>query len=155
MNNEKNKFSVPLFSKRDEPKDYKTYIYGSEPDEDTFGKALKRYADEIGITQAQLAELTGISRSSFYSYYNDRRNIGYEYLIIVCVALRLHPMRQEYLFSFTSHKIRRSDPRYFTIKSFLANCAFVENYTVEALCEKLKAENKEPLISKKRTSGDE
>ncbi len=154
MNNEKTKLRVPLFTEREEPENYETYINGAVPD-DTFGKALKRYAKESGLTQGQLAELTGISRSGFYYYCKDQRKIGYEYLIILCIALRLHPMRQKYLFSFTPYKVRKSDPRYYIIKSFLAGCAFMEKYTVEALCEKLRAENKEPLISKKETSGNE
>ena len=37
----------------------------------------------------------------------------------------------------------------------LANCAFMEKYTVKALNECIKAEGKEPLISKKRTAGNE
>lgn len=155
MGNDNPKLRVPLFYEHEEPEDYKTYIYGSDPDDDTFGKALKRYADELGLTQGLLAELTGISRSSFSCYFNDRRSIGYEYLILLCVALRLHPLRQEYLFSFTSHKVRRSDPRYYIFKSFLAGCAFMEKYTVKALSEKLTAEHKKPLIPKKETSGHE
>lgn len=66
-----------------------------------------------------------------------------------------HPLRQEYLFSLTPHKVRKSDPRYSIIRLFLANCAFMEKYTVKALNECIKAEGKEPLISKKRAGGNE
>jgi transcriptional regulator with XRE-family HTH domain len=154
MNNESTELRVPLFYEGEKSKNYELYICGNEPD-DTFGKALKRYTDEIGLTSGQIAELTGISRSGIYYYYRDLRKIGYEYLILLCVALRLHPMRQEYLFGFTPHKLRLSDPRYYIFKSFLTNCAFMEKYTVKALNEKLRAENKEPLVSKKRKSDNE
>lgn len=157
MNND-SKLRVPLFTEGNEPEDYELYIYGTldvaERKQDSFGKALKRYADEVGLTQEQIAALTGISRSCFYYYCNDLRKIGYNYLILLCVALRLHPMRQEYLFTFTPHKVRRSDPRHFIIHSFLVNCAFMEKYTVDALNEKLRAADKEPLISKKKAGGN-
>lgn len=154
MNNESTKLLVPLFSEKTEPEDYDLYITGNEPD-DTLGKALKRYADELGLRPGQVTDLTGISRSGIYSYYKDQRNIGYENLILLCVGLRLHPLRQDYLFSFTSHKVRKSDDRYYTLKSYLANCAFIEKYTVKALNDKLRADKKQPLISKKRSSGNE
>lgn len=159
MNDDTAGLRVPLFIEVEEPENYELYIYGTldaaKRKKDTFGKALRRYAGDSGLTQGQIAVLTGISWSCYYYYCNDLRKIGYEYLILLCVALRLHPMRQEYLFSFTPHKVRRSDPRYYIIRRFLANCAFMEKYTVKALNENIKAENKEPLISKKRTSGNE
>ena len=146
---------VRLFTEREEPEDYERYIHGPEPDSDTIGKALKRFSDDSGITQGQISLLTGISRSCLYYYCKDQRKIGYGNLILLCVALRLHPLRQEYLFSLTPHKVRKSDPRYDIIRLFLANCAFMEKYTVKALNECSKAEGKEPLISKKRAGGNE
>ena len=146
---------VRLFTEREEPEDYERYIHGPEPDSDTIGKALKRFSDDSGITQGQISLLTGISRSCLYYYCKDQRKIGYENLILLCVALRLHPLRQEYLFSLTPHKVRKSDPRYDIIRLFLANCAFMEKYTVKALNECIKAKGKEPLISKKRAGGNE
>ena len=131
---------VRLFTEREEPEDYERYIHGPEPDSDTIGKALKRFSDDSGITQGQISLLTGISRSCLYYYCKDQRKIGYENLILLCVALRLHPLRQEYLFSLTPHKVRKSDPRYSIIRLFLANCAFMEKYTVKALNECIKAE---------------
>lgn len=68
MNNEPVKPYVPLFTERKKPVDYESYIYGDEREVDSLGRALKRYADEIGLTRKQLESLTGISRTSFYYY---------------------------------------------------------------------------------------
>lgn len=149
MNDETVKPHVPLFTECDEPEDYERYIHGDE-EVDSLGKALKRYVKETGLSRKQIEILTGISKTSFYYYYKDKKRISYEYLIMLCVALRLHPLRQEYLFSFIPAVIKESDARYYELRSFLANCAFIEECTLDALNVKLRAKGKEPLIPKKR-----
>lgn len=91
MNDDSIKPRVPLFTEKPEPKDYKRYILGNGDEKDSFGKALKRYVADTGLSVTQLELLTGISKSSFYYYYNDKKKIGYEYLIILCVASQASP----------------------------------------------------------------
>ena len=73
MNDDTAGLRVPLFIEREEPENYELYIYGTldaaKRKKDTFGKALRRYACDSG--------LTGISRFCYYYYCNDLRKIGY------------------------------------------------------------------------------
>lgn len=91
---------VRLFTEREEPEDYERYIHGPEPDSDTIGKALKRFSDDSGITQGQISLLTGISRSCLYYYCKDQRKIGYENLILLCVALKVNEIVEEFTKNF-------------------------------------------------------
>lgn len=55
MNNDDTaKPRVPLFTEGKEPESLELYIFGTlnalEREQDTFGKALKRYADESSLT---------------------------------------------------------------------------------------------------------
>ena len=154
MNDETIKPRVPLFTERPLPKDYNLYIYGEGDEEDSFGKALKRYVKELDLTGKQLETLTGISKSSFYGYYKDKKTISYDYLILLCVALRLHTFRQEYLFSFVPAEIKISDDRYIIIRSYLINCPYVEECMLDAMNEELKANGYEPILPKKRADSD-
>ena len=65
---------VPLYTEREEVTDFDMYIYGTKnanaQKQDFFGKALKRYADDIGVNAGELARLTGISKSSVNYYFN-------------------------------------------------------------------------------------
>lgn len=60
--NNDDKLRVPLFTENNEPEDYELYIYGTldvvEYKQNSFGKALKRYLDEAGLTQANKYSLT-------------------------------------------------------------------------------------------------
>lgn len=66
MNNES--IRVPLYVEKAEVTDFDMYIYGTkdaeEQKQDSFSKALKRYADDSGINAGELAKLTGISKSA-------------------------------------------------------------------------------------------
>lgn len=74
------------------------YIYGTKDAEehkhDFLGKALKRYADDIGVNATKLANLTGISKSAVNYYFSGERQVGFNMLIALCLALRLHHSEQ-------------------------------------------------------------
>lgn len=93
---------VPLYVERKEVTDFDMYIYGTknaeEQEQDFFGKALKHYTDDIGISAGKLAKLTGISKSAVNYYFSGERQVRFNMLIALCLALRLHPLRTEYLF---------------------------------------------------------
>lgn len=74
MDNESVK--VPLYIEREEVTDFDMYIYGTknveEQKRDFFGKAMKRYADDIGVSAGELAKLTGISKSAVNYYFSEK-----------------------------------------------------------------------------------
>ena len=78
--------------------DFEVYIYGTkdaeEQKQDSFSKALKRYADDSGINAGELAKLTGISKSAVKYYFSGERQVGFNMLIALCLALRLHHSEQ-------------------------------------------------------------
>lgn len=75
--NDNRLIKVPLYSEREEVTDFEMYIYGTKNSEeqkhDSFGNALKRYADYIGVNAGELARLTGISKSSVSYYFSGER----------------------------------------------------------------------------------
>ena len=111
---------VPLYTERKEVTDFDMYIYGTknadEKAHDSFGKALKRYADDIGVNAGDIARLTGISKSSVSYYFNGERQVGFNTLIALCLALRLHQLRTDHLFELTHFELQKSEPRYYIIK---------------------------------------
>ncbi|MDE7137923.1 MAG: helix-turn-helix domain-containing protein [Ruminococcus sp.] len=76
---------VPLYTEMEEVTDFEMYIYGTkdaeEQKQDFFGKALKRYANDIGVNATELAKLTGISKSAVNYYFNGERQVGFNMLI--------------------------------------------------------------------------
>ena len=146
---------VPLYTEREEVIDSTMYIYGTkdaeEQEHDFLGKALKRYADDIGVNATELANLTGISKSAVNYYFSGERQVGFNTLIALCLALRLHPLRTEYLFEFTHFKLRKSDSRYYVIKEYLSGCAYKEKFNLYTCQMKLKELNLELLISDKES----
>ncbi len=153
MDNESIK--VPLYTEREEVTDFDMYIYGTKDAEeqkhDFLGKTLKRYADDIGVSATELANLTGISKSAVNYYFSGERQVGFNTLIALCLALRLHPLRTEYLFEFTHFKLRKSDSRYYVIKEYLSGCAYEEKFNLCACQMRLKELNLELLISDKES----
>lgn len=149
MNNELIK--VPLYTKMEKVTDFEMYIYGTkdaeEQKQDFFGKALKRYADDIGVSATELARLTGISKVAVNYYFSGERQVGFNTLIALCLALRLRPLRTEYLFELTHFELRRSEPRYYVIKEYLSGCAYEERFNLDNCQMKLKSLNLELLIS--------
>ncbi len=149
--NDNRLIKVPLYSEREEVTDFEMYIYGTKNSEeqkhDSFGNALKRYADYIGVNAGELARLTGISKSSVSYYFSGERQVGFNTLIALCLALRLHPLRTEYLFEFTHFKLRKSDSRYYVIKEYLSGCAYEERFSLHDCQIRLKEHNLELLIS--------
>ena len=124
------------------------YIYGSEntaeKEQDCFAKALSRYMSDSGpdnkkVSARKLHILSGVSKSAIYYYLLGVRRITYETLCAICIALRLHPVRQEHLFR-KAHIMMPCDEPYPSkrdriIKYYLDNCAFIERCTVIA-CNK-------------------
>ena len=149
--NDNRLIKVPLYSEREEVTDFEMYIYGTKNSEeqkhDSFGNALKRYADDIGVNAGELARLTGISKSSVSYYFSGERQVGFNTLIALCLALRLHPLRTEYLFEFTHFKLRKSDSRYSVIKEYLSGCSYKERFSLHDCQMRLKEHNLELLIS--------
>lgn len=126
---------VPLYSEREEVTDFEIYIYGTknaeEQKQNFFGKALKCYANDIGVNATELARLTGISKSAVNYYFSGERQVGFNMLIALCIALRLHPLRTEYLFELTHFELRKSDPRYYVIKEYLSGCTYDEKFNLD------------------------
>lgn len=57
----------------------------------TPGEALKMVRELQGLTQADLAKLTGISQSNISSLECNARQMGRERAIIFAKALKVHP----------------------------------------------------------------
>lgn len=62
------------FINGEEVTNFDMYIYSTKNAEDqkqdSFSKALKRYADDIGINAGELAKLTGISKLAVNYYFS-------------------------------------------------------------------------------------
>lgn len=149
---------IPLFSESKEPHNYDIYVYGSDSpldkERDTFSAALGRYlsnggASEKKISARKLSALSGVSKTSIYYYLRSERGITYNSLCALCIALRLHPIRQKHLFC-KAHVMMPTDEPYPNmrdkiIRCFLDCCAFQEKYTVNACNIRLIANDCEPL----------
>lgn len=153
---------ILLFSEQEEPQSYEIYVYGTddlvEQHKDSFCLALCRYLDEIHISQKTLARLTGIAPSTLSRYLSGKRKIPYDCLCAVCIALRLHPCRQCYLFSLLMYALpcyqdfRKADKN--IIMAYLDGCAFNNRYTLTGCNEQLKAIHVKPLTHLTSAKGD-
>ncbi|MFQ9431386.1 MAG: hypothetical protein ACLR1S_09240 [Ruminococcus bicirculans (ex Wegman et al. 2014)] len=87
--------------------------------------------------------------STLSRYLSGKRKIPYDYLCAVCIALRLHPCRQRYLFSLLMYALpcyqdfRKADKN--IIMAYLDGCAFNNRYTLTGCNEQLKAIHVKPL----------
>lgn len=83
--------------------DFEFIVYGTEDAQtqrsDTFSEAFARYIAVSRIKANQLAKMIGISPSTISRYSKGERNIDWEQLCSVCIALRLAPCEQRHLFS--------------------------------------------------------
>jgi len=57
----------------------------------TPGEALKLLREQQGLTQADLASITGISQSNISALESNARQMGRERAIIFARALKVHP----------------------------------------------------------------
>lgn len=57
----------------------------------TPGEALKMLREQQGLTQAELASMTGISQSNISSLENNATQMGRERAIVFATALKVHP----------------------------------------------------------------
>ena len=82
----------------------------------------------------------------------------YDWLCAICIALRLHPCRQRYLFSLLMYALpcyqdfRKADKN--IIMAYLDGCAFNNRYTLTACNEQLKAIHAKPLTHLTSDKGD-
>lgn len=153
MNAIKEEVHIPLFTECNEPDDFDVFVYGKkhleERTQDNFGKALRRYLDDVSLRSNQFARLTGFSKASVSYYLSNEREIGLDNLCAICIALRLHPKKQRHLFRL-SHKILPDDTgfegdRDTIIRSYMDSCAFDIRSTLSACNAKLIDCNLRPL----------
>ena len=57
----------------------------------TPGEALKMLRELQGLSQNQLAEITGITQSNISAIENDSRQLGRERALVFAKALHVHP----------------------------------------------------------------
>lgn len=57
----------------------------------TPGKALKIYRELQGLTQTQLADLSGLKQATLSSLEHDRISMGIDRAKILAIALKIHP----------------------------------------------------------------
>lgn len=57
----------------------------------TPGEALKMLRELQGLTQANLAKITGISQSNISALESNARQMGRERALIFAIALKVHP----------------------------------------------------------------
>ena len=57
----------------------------------TPGEALRMARELQGMSQNELAELTGISQSNISALENDTRQLGRGRALVIAEALRVHP----------------------------------------------------------------
>lgn len=146
---------IPLFRGLEETQSIENYVYGSDDLTaqlgDTFCSALDRYMREIDVSRKMLSNLTGIALSTISRYLSGKRQIKYEYLCAICIALRLHPCRQRHLFSLRRYSMpcekNYAEHSDHIIRMFLDGCAFVEGYTLSACNEQLIAHDA-PALTK-------
>lgn len=147
---EKNKPIVPLFTNTNSSFDLNSFLHGKDfIKTDTLGSALDYYRTCVGVSYTKLSKMTGISKTQLSYYFNDERTCNMNVLIALCIVLRVHPLRIDYLFSLTHYKLRETDPRYAILKSFLYGCAWNEELTLERCSAILKSKHLEALLPEK------
>ena len=109
---------------------------------DSFEYALKMYMKTRNINVRKLAQLTGWNPCSVSRYCSGKREMKWENLCVICIALRIPPYQQRHLFSL-SHLVMPDggithDTREYIIRSFLDGCAYAKEYTLEKCNEMLK-----------------
>lgn len=57
----------------------------------TPNEALRFIREQQGLTQAELAKLTGITQSNISALENNARQLGRERAIVLAKALKVHP----------------------------------------------------------------
>ena len=119
----------------------------TEEPEETFGKVLRKNMRKQGIEVKHLSERTGISIPSIYRYLNGERICGLEHTAAICIAMRLHPMISEYLFSMTRSHLCRTDERDIIIAKYLYGCYYDTGYTLRKCNHEMIYEGYEPRTS--------
>ena len=134
-----------------------TYIYGNNCECVDFKSALKYYISEQFSDLNEFSKLSGISISSLYSYENGDRKISSDRLCIICLALKLHPSRQRYLFSLTDIKMPdagyHNSARKKIIRNYLDGCYYSEKYTIENCNKELISKGEKSLSASSEKGG--
>ena len=140
-----------------------TYTIPIEPDfEKTICKDVKKSDDdtvisflldcmkEKNIGNNQLSKMTGIEKGEISRYLNGERKISNDHLCLICIALRLSPDQQRYLFNIAKEVMPREkgkfNERESIIRFYMDACYFLFECTV-ANCNNRLSKNKEPLLS--------
>lgn len=133
--------------------DYTFFIYGThdiyKQKEDTFENALTRYVNDAPFTQSEIEKLSGILQPVLSRYMSGERSVSHDMLCAICIAIRLHPLRQRYLFKLKEwlqpDGLTANKRRSYIIREYLDRCAFDENHTLAACNIALKANGCKPL----------
>ncbi len=122
------------------------YKTADDPDA-TFGIVLRKNMRKQGVEVKHLSERTGISIPSIYRYLNGERICGLEHTAAICIAMRLHPMISEYLFSLTRSHLCPNDERDTIIAKYLYGCYYDAGYTLRKCNHEMIYEGYEPLTN--------
>lgn len=91
-------------------------------DGDTFGEALKRYMKESGVTARYITECTGLSQSAITNYKNGGYIPKMKAVIALCIALRLHINRSEYLLKLCGYAFNDNNVEHSIWRCFIGSC---------------------------------
>lgn len=148
--NENHEINVPLFTNISSTFDKNKFLRGGKNiTTDSTGAALNRYRKSIKLNMDDLSLMIGTSKTMLFYYLKGTRKITFNVLVALCIALRLHPIRIDYVFSLSQFELRESEPRYAILKSFLYGCAWNEKLTLDYCNIVLKSNNLEPLLPEK------
>ena len=151
MAKKKCKKPIPLFKGFSKDETLEEFIQGTSSDivDETFSSALKRYIDDLSMSNAYLCQMTKISTATISRYLRDSEYVGYLYLCAICIAIRLHPARQRYLFSLVGYTLpsekKKPQTGDYIVQKYLDSCAFFEEYTLPACNNELLVNMKKPL----------
>lgn len=112
---------------------------------ETFGEALRRYMSDTAINRDTLSKITDISLPAIHRYLHNEVEMSLEHTAAICIAMRLHPMRSEYLFDLSRSYLNKNDQRDSIILHFLYGCAFQGDFTLKARNLELKSRRLKPL----------
>ena len=118
---------------------------GDEIPMDTFGKTLTRYMKLKKCTIEKLSELTGITEKTIERYRLDQTSPRLDYVVAICIALRLHPFWSSVLVRLAGYSLTGSVVH--SMYGFLLDTGY-RNGDV-ALCNHfLRSRNLKPLTKK-------
>ena len=114
---------------------------------------LNSFVDDAGIEQQELADLMCVTPSIVCNYLNGRRFIPPDHLSAFCIALRIAPARQRYLFCLMRIVMPdehgdNADERETIIRRYMDFCPSHDNADVRHCNRELVDADHEPLTEK-------